>query len=471
MRRYLLLPVLFCTMLASAPVFAVSAATGPTSSMTSAVFTATTVDFPNPERGFYHASKSDLDRLDAAEMTQAYADGYRLIYARINLENYRNVDLPADYLARLDTGFAVARAAGLKLIVRATYNYPRGETEYHDAQDAPLTRVKSQLVQLKPLLNRNADVIAFMQAGFIGAWGEWHTSSNNLATPDNRTQIRDALLDAVPATRFIQFRYPPYIRDWYPNPPDVAAALKDNFRIGFHNDCFMASQTDVGTYSEDASQRAGEQQFTDALGDVAPFGGETCNPADDPGAIPRTACADILAEGARYNLTYLNDGYYRRLFHDNWTKGGCMAEVRSHMGYRLALVSGSHPATVLHGGSLMLSIVVHNSGWARLYNPRPVEIILRDPLSGDVQRLEAQGGDPRRWLPGTDTTETLTVNLPDNIPAGRREIWLALPDADSQLKADPRYAVRLGNADDTAKGQRWDAALGAFALGTTVEIQ
>ncbi|MGN6365981.1 DUF4832 domain-containing protein [Asticcacaulis taihuensis] len=443
----------------------------PPDSAVRAVFTATDSDFPNPERGFYHASATGLEALDAAEMARAYAHGYRLIYARINLDDYRDSVLPPAFLNRLEAGFAVARAAGVKLIVRATYNYPQGETEYHDAKDAPLARVKSQLAQLKPLFHRNADVIAFMQAGFIGAWGEWHTSSNNLTTPENRTAIRDALLDAVPPTRFIQFRYPPYIHDWYPNPPGISAALKDNFRIGFHNDCFLASQTDVGTYSEDPATRADEQRFTDALGDAGPFGGETCNPADDPGAIPRTACTDILAEGARYNLTYLNDGYYRRLFHDNWTKGGCMAEVRSHMGYRLALVSATHQKNAARGDTLAISVLVRNSGWARLYNARPVEIILRDPVSGNLRHLEAQGADPRRWLPGTDTTEILKISLPADLPAGNYEVWLALPDADNRIRNDPRFAIRLANADDAAKGQTWDANLGAFALGTRVDIR
>ena len=433
-------------------------------------FATSQADFPNPERGFYKAG-SNLDRLGVDEAATAYADGYRLLYARINLADYRTADLPPEYLKRLDTGFAAARQAGVKLIVRATYNYPQGETEYHDAKDASLARVKNHLIQLKPLLERNSDVIAFVQAGFIGAWGEWHTSSNDLTSSDNRTEIRDALLDAVPATRFIQFRYPPYIHAWYPQLPGVAAALKNKFRTGFHNDCFLASQTDVGTYSEDATLRSGEQQFTDTLGDIGPFGGETCNPADDPGAIPRTACADILSEGARYNLSYLNDGYYRRLFHDNWTKGGCLTDVRRRMGYRLALVSASHPATASPGGELRLSIVVHNSGWARLYNPRAVEVILRDPLSGSLQRLEAQGADPRRWLPGTDTAETVTINLPGNIAVGRREVWLALPDADSRLRRDPRFSVRPVNTDDPATGQKWDAGLGAFALGTQIVIQ
>lgn len=434
-------------------------------------FTPSIADFANPERGFYRAANTDLDALSASFVADAYSSGFRLIYARINLEDYRDADIPASFLDRLETAFATARKGGVKLIVRATYNYPRGETEYRDAKDAALPRVLGHMAQLKPVLSRNADVIAFVQAGFIGAWGEWHTSSNGLTSPEARTQIKDALLDAFPDTRFVQFRYPPYIQDWTPTLPAVNVAVKDRFRIGFHNDCFLASATDVGTYDEDAGIRAKQQQYNDALGDLAPFGGETCNPADETGASPRTTCADILSEGARYNLTYLNDGYYRRLFHDNWSKDGCMAEVRRSMGYRFALVSASHADSGVRGGTLAISIAVRNSGWARLYNPRPVAVLLRDPSSGVVRRIETKGADPRLWLPGTETTETLTLTVPTDLPAGRKEIWLALPDADSRLKEDARFAIRLANGDDAGKGQRWDEKLGAFSLGTTVEIR
>ena len=436
----------------------------------SADFRVTEADVANPERGFYRAADTDLDALSAAFVAETYAKGHRLIYARINLEPYRDSDLPAAFLDAIDAAFETARQGGVKLIVRATYNYPRGETQYRDARDATLPRVLSHLAQLKPLLQRNEDVIAFVQAGFIGAWGEWHTSSNNLTAPESRARIKDALLDATPATRFVQFRYPPYIQVWAPKLPPMGAALDGAFRIGFHNDCFLASDTDVGTYDENADRRALQRQYSDAQGDLAPFGAETCNPADDPAPRPRTACADILAEGARYNLTYLNDGYYRRLFHDNWRKQGCMAEVRRRMGYRFALVSVSHPATIAQGGALPISIVVRNLGWARLYNPRPVEILLRDRKSGAVRRVRAQGADPRRWLPGAETSETLTVALPSDL-LGPQEVWLALPDAAPRLGDDARFAIRPANADDDAMGQRWDARRGAFALGTIVDVE
>ncbi|RZM31000.1 MAG: DUF4832 domain-containing protein, partial [Sphingomonas sp.] len=387
-------------------------------SMVRTTFQPAPADFPNPERGFYLPVESDLAGLSPREVATAYAKGYRLIYVRIDLEPYRDRALPRALLDRLDSAFAIARREGVKLIVRASYNEPHGETGYQQAQDAPLDRVLDHLNALAPVWKRNGDVIAFVQAGLIGAWGEWHTSSNGLTAVGPRTRIRDALLAAAPDDRFVQFRYPPYLIDWTPRLPSIESAMSGRFRIGFHNDCFLASRTDVGTYDEDPARRRSQQAYTDRLGDLAPFGGETCNPADDAGATPRTRCADIRADGARFNLTYLNASYYRRLFHDRWTHEGCMAEVTRKMGYRIVLSGVSHPASVARGAQLGMRVALRNAGWARIYNPRGVRLILRTRDSGAVRALEVSGVDPRRWLPGSTSTEAMTVRLPADMAPG-----------------------------------------------------
>lgn len=427
-------------------------------------FAPSKVPVANPERGFYRPARGDLTTLDGAFLKTAYRDGFRLIYARIDLERWRTGALPSDYLKKLDAGFEAARRGGVKLIVRATYNYPRGETGYRDAQDAPLAVVLQHLSQLKPVLHANADVIAYVQAGFVGAWGEWHTSSNGLTDPAARVAIRDALLASVPPDRFVQFRYPPYIQQW-------TTPLRPSGRIGFHNDCFLASATDVGSFSDDAKTRAVEQEHMDRLGDIAPFGGETCNPADDAGATPRTGCADILREGPRYNLTYLNVAYYRPLFHDSWIAQGCDAEIEGRMGYRLGLIDAAHPARSARGATLAMRMTLRNDGWARPYNPRRVEIVLRNRASGTVLRLPVEGVDAREWLPGSVRRIQLNVALPRSMAAGTYALSIALPDPAPRLAADPRYAIRLANADDVAAGQRWDEDIGAFRLGSDLEVE
>ncbi len=58
-----------------------------------------------------------------------------------------------------------------------------------------------------------------VQAGLIGAWGEWYYSSNYASSVDQsvnaaqqaaRNRITTALLNAVPSDRMIQLRTPSY---------------------------------------------------------------------------------------------------------------------------------------------------------------------------------------------------------------------------------------------------------------------
>jgi Domain of unknown function (DUF4832) len=204
---------------------------------------------------------------------------------------------------------------------------------------------------------------------------------------------------------------------------------------------------------------------------LAPFGGETCNPADEKGATPRTTCADIETEGARYALTYLNDEYYRPLFHDRWIAHGCMTGVRQKMGYRIALLRLSLPGDSVAGATIKIDFTVRNSGWARIYNPRGVRLYLRNISAKNVFRIACSGADPRGWLPGKDTDVHAACILPHTLQTGHYSMLIAFPDGDQRLANDPRYTVRVANADDPVKRQYWDRNLGAFETGTSLRIE
>ncbi|MBI3347183.1 MAG: DUF4832 domain-containing protein [Burkholderiales bacterium] len=433
-------------------------------------FTVSTAEIANPERGMYTWAADNLLLWTQADADGQFRAGYRVVYAAVRLDAYANTTLPASLLTQLADRFAIARRAGLKVVPRFLYNYPANETEYLNAQDAPLTRVLGHISQLKPVLTANTDVIAYLQAGFVGAWGEWHTSSNNLTANPARTQIRDALLAALPAERFLQLRYPAYLMQWAPQVPgwrDGSAAS----RVGAHNDCFLASVTDVGTYSEDTAARQTERNYIAALSQVAPFGGETCNPADEAGAVPRTNCADILAEGRQFSLTYLHNDYYRDLFHTRWETQSCMAEVKRSMGYRFELVTLRHSAAATAGQAGDILLTVKNSGWARAFNPRVVQLLLKHKTTGAVVRIALPAVDPRGWLPGSTSTVSAGFTVPAGTPTGAYDVLLALPDGAPSLSADVRYSVRPANADNAGKAQAWDATLGAFRAGTTFTVR
>lgn len=433
-------------------------------------FTASTAEIANPERGMYAWAADNLLLWTQSDADAQFRAGYRVVYVPVRLDAYANTTLPASLLTELTERFSIARRAGLKLVPRFLYNSPENETEYQNVTDAPLARVLGHIDQLKPVLTANADVIAYLQAGFIGAWGEWHTSSNRLTDAEARTQIRDALLAALPADRFLQLRYPAYLMQWAPTVPSWRDGSTAS-RIGAHNDCFLASATDVGTYSENATVRQTERDYIASLSRVAPFGGETCNPADEQGAAPRTSCTDILSEGRQFNLTYLNNDYYRDIFHVRWEQQGCLAEVKRSLGYRFEFSTLRHNDAVTAGQSGTLLLTVRNSGWARAFNPRALHLLLRHKSNGAVVRIGLPAVDPRDWLPNATSTVSASFTVPAGTPTGAYDVLLALPDRASSLSTDVRYSVRPANADNAAKAQSWDATLGAFRTGTTLTVR
>ena len=153
--------------------------------------------FPNPERGFYRYSIS-TDSLTERKVRESRNENTTLIFRFYYLKDFRNAPLSNDLLTQVEHDMAVLRKAGGKAVVRFAYSNSGTEP------DAPLSVVLQHIEQLRPVLQRNKDVIAVLQAGFIGAWGEWHSSTNGLETDETRKAILDKLLDVLPVDRFVQ---------------------------------------------------------------------------------------------------------------------------------------------------------------------------------------------------------------------------------------------------------------------------
>lgn len=426
--------------------------------LVSVAFRAADADLPNPDRGFY-AFVDDLTGVATEDLAAEFERGVRLVYSPIRLDAYRSDDIAETELALLSRGMDRVREAGLGLILRFTYNYPETEADYLDAQDAPLERVRGHLSQLAPIIAAHADVITFWQAGFIGAWGEWHTSSNGLTTDASKAAVRDALLEVLPRDTFLQLRYPPDIVAAVGSEaaPEVDFATTPRSRLGFHNDCFLSSDTDVGTFEGGLGDPL--RDVMAALGAVAPFGGETCD-AEEP-TPQRRSCAAILAEGARYHLTYLNRDYHTA-FHEAWKREGCFDEVTRSMGYRIALHEVTHPRTAEVGHAMRFAVRLANTGWARPFARRELSV----DFIGEAGVFRARTGiDARRLTPGEHGLE-VNVLVPA-LPPGDYAIALAFPAPGDA--PDARRALRFAVAPDPASGQgpRED---GSFTTGTSVRV-
>jgi hypothetical protein len=416
----------------------------------------TTADFLNPERGFHQ----DIDLMGDQDMGKVRRKGYSIARTYVRLDKYRNQPLPAAVVSQLDRQLQLVRAAGIKVVLRFSYNHSEKDP------DTSFNVVSQHITQLKPLLQKNADVIAVLQAGFIGAWGEWHHSHYQLDEPEAKTKVLNQLLAAMPPSRMVQIRYPSDIQSNYPQLLTAQSAFRGTrqARVGFHNDCFLVDRTDAGTfYPKTAELRT-------YIGKVSPYmvvGGETCQ-IESP--ENRADCPSAEADLAQFHWSYLNADYHEPTL-DRWRNSGCYQTISRKLGYRFQLSRSSFPTQIKPGGKLIGNFVVKNVGYASPFNPRGLELILRHQQTGQKYRIPilkalSKTQDPRFWLPKAgEISVAVTGKIAANAPRGGYDLLLNLPDPMPKLANRAEYSIRLANE------QLWESKTGFNSLKRTIQVK
>ncbi|MDR0542753.1 MAG: DUF4832 domain-containing protein [Dysgonamonadaceae bacterium] len=414
--------------------------------------------FPNPERGFYKYSDCNLgtgnNRLNESTLKYYRDNNITLLFRYFYLKNFKNSALSTQALSEFDTDMATIRRGGMKCVLRFAYSSSQ------DEPDAPLAIIKQHLDQLKPYLEKNADVIYVMQAGFIGAWGEWYYTTNNLYNAGARYEVINKILQTLPSNRCVQLRTPAYKKEFTqrqtPLKPEEAFTGTPIARIAHHNDCFLASNTDYGTYDEKNIESEKDYLNRDCL--FVPIGGETCPP---DGVSPADGLK-AYTEMARLHFSFLNDDYYTPV-NNSWKTGNYMEKIIRELGYRLQLSSAECTAEVSPASEFNVRIILKNIGFAPLYNERKAELILKNALTGEKYTAQLDV-EPRSWRPNIESALEAKVGIPQNMPLGDYQLYLNLPDAAATLHDNPAYSVRFAN------NKVWEAATGYNNLLMTVNV-
>ncbi|MCH7586517.1 MAG: DUF4832 domain-containing protein [Chloroflexi bacterium] len=444
-----------------------------TCSMVRVKFTPSSEDFANPERGFMRQVQIWPDATDPVwGLTHPRQPSDTLVWIYFRLDNYRSKPLDAAGLTRISAAFDTARTAGIKVVIRFIYNWGSGGSWSPDpstwAPDATLPQVLQHIKQLTPLLEEHSDVIAVLQAGFVGHWGEWHSSKNDLTSAENQKAILDALIDALPTERMLQLRYPRDKNTHYAGPLSEAAAFSGEAeaRIGHHNDCFLANKDDSGTYRSAPRGSPSDEiiaywmDFITQEGRFTPVGGEACNEGNAD-VTPRSMCPTALQELEMLHWSFINNGYNKAVL-DGWAADGCMDTIRLRLGYRLVLTEALVPSVLPPGSAFDLEVSLRNDGYAAMFNARPVFVVLDGAGLRYTARL--QNVDPRRWESGTSTTINVRLQLPAGLADGSYRLSLWLPDQASSLQNSPKYTVRFANTDV------WEASSGLNILTTNFTV-
>lgn len=393
--------------------------------------------FMNPERGFYRRVGDITTTEGKGNLAAARANRSTLAFSVVRLDDWRSdASLPDSWLEDLRAGFTEARLRGVKLILRFSYG----------TQDAPQAIVLSHLERLRPVLQTNGDVIAVMQAGFIGEEGQWHDSANNLL--DDFWVILDKILWASPKNRMVQVGFPWAKYGYTAAPIGEAEAYSDLYRarLGHHNDCLLTESYE----DKDLNYVAADTKF------VA-MGAEPCTLTDQSAAFDCTKSIETMSQT---HFSYISENFSPEVL-DSWRASGCYQDVDQRLGYRFRMTSLSFAENVRPGGVLPLNVEVTNDGFAAPYNERPVTVVLSGP---GYHELSLDEVDPRWWFAGQTQQIAARLQLPADIAPGEYELALRFPDAATPLWNDARYSIRLANEDV------WDEEHGRNILGSvTVE--
>jgi hypothetical protein len=414
-------------------------------------------NFANPERGFYHQNAIWPGESFNANSLRNWRTSENITVVRTyyRIDAFVNGPISQQMLTSIEQSFNACRTAGIKSIPRFSYNFGT------DGTDAQLSRIQEHLEQLRPVLRAHADVIATMNAGFIGAWGEWHSSDFGLNTTSNMRIVLLKILDVLPTHRTVQLRYNYHKRAIFGNTPlnsDSGFCGSPRARTGAHNDCLGASVEDWGTYDPSgANDIEMQKNFLNLDNRYVPQEGETCNPS------AYSTCDPVVGNLIRMRWDLLNIDYHGDVL-QSWRDDGCFDNVQKSLGYRFRLIDATLPDRAPALSRVTGAIRLVNEGWGKAFNPRGCEIVLRNTQTNAVTAI-ATGWDPRRWLPEDGTISlALDVPLPASVTPGDYDLLLNLADTCAQLRTRPEYSIRLANQGV------WEPSTGYNSLKHSIEV-
>jgi hypothetical protein len=421
----------------------------------------------NPERGFHDIEwvTNHPGYTAATDFSNVRRQGYSLIRIHIGLDDFKNGPMSGARLEEIRSAFRNVREAGLKALPIVSYLFPLDRDS--PRIDAPLSVVNTHLEQLRPVFEEYKDVIALFMGGFIGPWGEWHSSSNNLHQEPGLSQVYNKFLDVIPSDLILLVRYVDQLRK-LPG-EKVTERIAHNgskaARTGLKNMCFLVDSTDGGTYWGE-----GDKSYLAELSKFIPVGGEACAGSSTytSGSETRYDCDEAQEELERYHWSLMspNDILFER-----WEDQGCLDTITNRLGYRLELETSSIQQQVRPNGTMAVRFVVRNTGYAAPFNPRGLAIVLKNQRTGarysmSILQERSSTLDPRKWYrEAGDITVTVSPTVPANVPAGTYDVYLSLHDPEPSLSNRPAYSIRLANQNI------WDEGTGLNLLAKGVDVR
>lgn len=336
-------------------------------------------------------------------------------------------------------------------------------------EPATFDKVLDHIRQIKDsgILEDYKDIIAYVESGFVGKWGEQH--GGKYTSVEDKAKILDAMLDCVPSPIPVTVRTPDIFAKWVGiERKDLAdyQSSGEELRVGLYNDGYMGSDSDLGTFSN----RPVEIEWLSGQTLTSYYGGEFSGNLDWAKKYDTYLPENAIPEMYKTHLSYINGNIFQ--LYKDYTFGSqydvdgadnsayygqnVFQFIRDHLGYRFVLRKSELSETVEQGGTLALDFSVENTGFANIIPETKTEIILEQ--NGNFIRTPV-AVNSNEWYSCTTSDELLELNLPDSLPTGDWNAYLKISFGNNSTDQLNLRSVQFAN------DEIWNASLGANYIG------
>ena len=316
----------------------------------------------NPGRGFYIQINSN----EAERFEELKNENIKIALVAYDIKKYINTKITEDKLKELETVLEEARKYNIKVVFRAAYGFT---SKYKDPET--MDDIYTHIKQIAPIINANKDTILSVQAGFIGPWGEWH-SSKFFTGDENEVRVRNemlsVLLDNLNKDIIVNVRRPRFIRD------AIAYGI-DKSRLGLHNDALLSTKDDMGTYDDPNYTREKELEWVKENIARGVNGGEI------PTVSEYSNINNAVKELKSLQMTYLNSRYNIEVLKEwkstQYNGQNALEYINNHLGYRLSLREVELLKYINTYGKFKLKAVLLNSGFAPIDDDKKIFLIMK----------------------------------------------------------------------------------------------
>lgn len=397
-----------------------------------------------------------------------------------NYTDGTDYDLDETFFKAWDETLQNCRNNGCMVALRFRYD-ANGKD---NPEPASFEQVLNHIQQIKDsgLLEKYSDILAYVESGFVGKWGEQH--GGKYTSVQYKAQVLEAMLQAVPSPIPVTVRTPDIFAEWAGikrselNDTELINSLTESQyttdiqtnkdRIGLYNDGYMGSDSDLGTYAnrEIETDWLHNQTFTSYFG--GEFSGNLSWAQKYDTYLPENAIPEMY----KTHLSYINGNIFQ-LYKDYTFSAEYDVDgvdnsayygenvyqfIRDHIGYRFVLRNSEITSETVQGGDVQVNFEVENTGFAGVIPSVQSYVILE---KDGVYTLAESDIDCHDWQSCTKSIETLDIKIPDNLPSGEWNVYIKLnmgTEADTMNMSN--RSIRFANNDT------WNGALGANYMGS-----